>query len=1725
MMYLLWMLSLALAFTDLPKLQKMDVSYGTLSPMFDKNTQLYTLAVPCCPAGWDYHLLPLDIRVEAEDTGTQIRIIAGKEEETQARSINMILGESSGFQDWNFQGMEIEVDVTLNGKKNTYKITVAPTITDALLIQQKCLWCPAPKNHPRPYRCDIPHATLVGCSCSCDPGYDVVGPSGRLVLNETTRIFTGACEKKISCPIQHATMVDDDCTCDHGYMGTLSLNPSTHTFQGTCVKIPPPKPTPPPRPPRGRWPCEGVTPYTCDDCPTCDEAGRIVMDLEKSCNIPQTMGLGGQTYEPGSGYMPHLSPFGSAYKHRDGRGDRIIYHTRWSRVSKLNPALHRHLCISPICRWRVEMAFNALANCQTLESPHANDVIHWRNYTDFTMHTLKHIVLVMEAAKADCRKVTAPTNVFTGAEISQTFRVHGIDITTDSTLRAAELAFRQAFSNLMDFPMRKLNVRIEGEPHPECPLAFDAPVCKHVDCGYGQCIPAGDGTSNYICLCNQCYEPGMVGGKKTCVRKRDCKIIDPCDPNPCACHSQCNPCPECQGPRKFQCMCQPNFSGPRCNKLDCPPGFDIQAGVGSDSHCGVCVPRAGTNVCAVNPCEHGGICSVDDTDQHGFRCQCSPAYSGRICERMNCPSGFVLENNVCVDRTKTVRVEVHDPCTPDPCRNGGFCIAQGTAYSCACRTGYSGLHCETETNACVPNPCRPDYTCHQDDKTAVGYRCTCPTCEKHLYNSAGEREPSNEQEQTYRRRLDEPHPDHINTWWFYDWEHAESISKTLPLPNPFPDNFNPLHHRSQHCTVYQHSEEMGAELTLTVKCPVDSGKAYCDNLMKKLQEFHHGGQSQLIPLERRVQWNCIAAKVTGVTEPHEELQIGNCPSHREFNFRWHYAYQECNFQSLGMGEDAIWQLYITQDGVETADPKYQELFCSNPICRGLILDLASLYVECPNSSPGVVGYCARKTKALRNSVKSCSNPVGVLVLRQQLQVQGVIDPLSNTEILAVEAYVYKQVLERTGAPADRTFVHAQPVLHINDWQSRRYPTMNSIYPEEVISQKGFAPDTLHAPGPNEKPRATNCQGLCLVTLQPGQTDEGIDPMSAIFATFNEPVRISECINQGSCKITLTPSNTARGHYTLNNDEFSPRAELVASAETLGLFPRLTLKPFTNYTCHLDAGVVTSTKSGQMSRAHTFWFMTGKPRDSLIKISISIGCDSRLQYDAYASYLPDYHLSTNEELIEPIRDVVRKVRNDPDNEFFHTDRRRLEVINRAVTSVDRERRLRRLTLDEKPKGQGAVSTPEVREVIECTTLWSWYIFSWLILIPIALCIIAVFCAARGFEPWIQDILREGIGTNTSYTRMTDSGYRSKSVENRDSLSYMLGGPIVYSIVLCVLGLLLSAGFGAFWAWVLWGNTDDSVYYIGALFAAAMCAMVWAVWVAIIATWTNPGQLPFFRDHKMMTKMKWSENEPRSKLGPPSFLDIDYATQGYTSTMVESDTKPEKVTVTVFRDVVQDGARAPSRMTIPLSFSQRAARCAFYLATLVFFAVLFLFTALAMHLCPTPAIINFIFFCVLSGIFYALLGILTWWLLARKHCWHAAVSVNYKPVREIKRIGKPSVVYEDAKEFLAKDIVFEEGTRFVKKLVVSPDSPARAEHVKPGMELVQIKAIVPIGMGAPMVEFVGTSGEQGDARRLLNNFEDRFRYSTSQGMGTSSAPRNVDVVLTFKHPKVQFSTPVY
>lgn len=36
-----------------------------------------------------------------------------------------------------------------------------------------------------------------------------------------------------------------------------------------------------------------------------------------------------------------------------------------------------------------------------------------------------------------------------------------------------------------------------------------------------------------------------------------------------------------------------------------------------------------------------------------------------------------------------------DPCSPNPCKNGGTCSGDGNGgYSCRCASGYTGRHCD-----------------------------------------------------------------------------------------------------------------------------------------------------------------------------------------------------------------------------------------------------------------------------------------------------------------------------------------------------------------------------------------------------------------------------------------------------------------------------------------------------------------------------------------------------------------------------------------------------------------------------------------------------------------------------------------------------------------------------------------------------------------------------------------------------------------------------------------------------------------------------------------------------------------------------------------------------------------------------------------------------------------------------------------------------------------------
>ena len=57
------------------------------------------------------------------------------------------------------------------------------------------------------------------------------------------------------------------------------------------------------------------------------------------------------------------------------------------------------------------------------------------------------------------------------------------------------------------------------------------------------------------------------------------------------------------------------------------------------------------------------------------------------------------------------------PCDSNPCHNGGVCSresGESASYSCLCKPGWSGNHCELDVNECEGGNCQPINTSLQD---------------------------------------------------------------------------------------------------------------------------------------------------------------------------------------------------------------------------------------------------------------------------------------------------------------------------------------------------------------------------------------------------------------------------------------------------------------------------------------------------------------------------------------------------------------------------------------------------------------------------------------------------------------------------------------------------------------------------------------------------------------------------------------------------------------------------------------------------------------------------------------------------------------------------------------------------------------------------------------------------------------------------------------------------
>ncbi|XP_052250477.1 protocadherin Fat 3-like isoform X2 [Dreissena polymorpha] len=77
--------------------------------------------------------------------------------------------------------------------------------------------------------------------------------------------------------------------------------------------------------------------------------------------------------------------------------------------------------------------------------------------------------------------------------------------------------------------------------------------------------------------------------------------------------------------------------------------------------------------------------------------------------------------------TTTVTVHVvADPCSSNPCNNGGACAVNGMAFTCSCTTGFHGSTCNetgpTTSDPCVSKPCTNGCTCAV---SGPSFSCLC----------------------------------------------------------------------------------------------------------------------------------------------------------------------------------------------------------------------------------------------------------------------------------------------------------------------------------------------------------------------------------------------------------------------------------------------------------------------------------------------------------------------------------------------------------------------------------------------------------------------------------------------------------------------------------------------------------------------------------------------------------------------------------------------------------------------------------------------------------------------------------------------------------------------------------------------------------------------------------------------------------------------------------------
>ncbi|KAJ8034331.1 Adhesive plaque matrix protein 2 [Holothuria leucospilota] len=133
----------------------------------------------------------------------------------------------------------------------------------------------------------------------------------------------------------------------------------------------------------------------------------------------------------------------------------------------------------------------------------------------------------------------------------------------------------------------------------------------------------------------------------------------------------------------------------------------------------ICSDRGETASCQINLIIDSDPCSPNPCENGGTCFVVPSVQSGFVC---NCPPGFPQPT-----------CGLQNACNPNPCQNGGTCLPTQSGFVCECLAGFIQPTCSVD-DPCFPNPCANGGTCFGLPSAPSGFVCNClpgfnqPTC-------------------------------------------------------------------------------------------------------------------------------------------------------------------------------------------------------------------------------------------------------------------------------------------------------------------------------------------------------------------------------------------------------------------------------------------------------------------------------------------------------------------------------------------------------------------------------------------------------------------------------------------------------------------------------------------------------------------------------------------------------------------------------------------------------------------------------------------------------------------------------------------------------------------------------------------------------------------------------------------------------------------------------------